>query len=198
MKWYRPEHGRIQLHLWSGLEAHHETLFCTAQSSFCSKGLQSLDAASLECKAEMLTLWCKQVLRWIESRRKGARPAIGRDRVGRSIGTTLRVSVGVSPLGISALFISSEASSSRVIPLHHNIFRPVQAVYLAWNPSIQTSVPSTFATKPIDSTLMRIARRIIAVRTNFHHSLSLLVSYWHDLDSTSSCLSFIYLLFCSY
>jgi hypothetical protein len=39
-------------------------------------------------------LWCKQVLRLIESRWEGAQPAIGRDRVGKSIGTTLRVSVG--------------------------------------------------------------------------------------------------------
>jgi hypothetical protein len=40
------------------------------------------------------TLWCKQVLRLIESRWEGAQPAIGKDRVGKSIGTTLRVSVG--------------------------------------------------------------------------------------------------------
>jgi hypothetical protein len=45
-------------------------------------------------------LWCKQVLRLVKSRWEGAQPAIGRDRVGKLIGTTLRVSVGAYLLSI--------------------------------------------------------------------------------------------------
>jgi hypothetical protein len=67
---------------------------CSAYDQNCNETSVRVSRPRSTGLRKLNILWCKQVLRLIKSRWEGAQPAIGRDRVGKSIGTTLRVSVG--------------------------------------------------------------------------------------------------------